>query len=586
MTDKQHKDDLHRVSQQNSATDIVRGIEDGPRGGFLNGMMRSAVEATPFGRALAARTDFDKRDLDLNKMIDLVEETDPEDLESSGKALWDARDAIKKAADDLKAYIDKVPWVGQSGQQFRDWGDNLVRNTHHLSEFAGAAGDQITAAAVGLAAVRGGMPARDTRANPKRPDKFTDAEKAANKAEYDHAVQVEKDRQEAINQMNRLASYYAVSEEVLAALPAKDKTPNFTSMPKVGVPRPQAGSSYGADRPTAGTGSHTGTGSAPAVGHLTTAVGQDNAVHHVTGGTTSPHIPTTPNNHTVPLPEEPPVGTNIDSTGTLPPPTTTHTAGPTPPVTGTPPAGGGGQPDPLGGAGYRVPLPNPTSGRSLSGSAGYRTPPFAQGRAGAAGLTNPQGPGRTAAQGPMNQMGRATSTGQPAGRGTASPMGRAVTGGTPRPGGTATPRANTTPSTGAGRSNGVVGGRPTATGGPAKGGARIPRGTVVGAEGQASSQARTGRLGQRGVFGVSESTVRPGANPTGSTGSRTGTGTSEAVTGRPAGRNSAAGAERNGMTRGGAGLVRGAGRKRKAEDGDEETQLPEKPRRDVPPVAN
>ncbi|MFH9088412.1 hypothetical protein [Streptomyces sp. NPDC017673] len=584
MTDKQHKDDLHRVSQQNSVTDIVRGIEDGPRGGFLNGMVRSVVETTPFGRAVAARTDFDKRDLDLNQMIDLVEQTDPADLESSGKALWDARDAIKKAADDLKAHIDKVPWVGVSGDQFRTWGDNLVTNTHHLSEFAGAAGDQITAAAVGLAAVRGGMPARDTRANPKRPDKFTDAEKAANKTEYDHAVRVEKDRQEAINQMNRLASYYAVSEEVLSALPAKDKTPNFTSVPDVGVPHPRPDGSYGADRPTTGTGSHTGTSAALAVGHHTTAAGTDNVAHHVIGDTTPPHVPTTNNSHTVPLPEEPPVGTNIDSTGTLPPPTTTHTTGSTPPVPGTPPTTGG-QPDPAGGAGYQVPLPK-TSGRSPSGSAGYRTPPFAQGRAGTAGLTNPQSPGRTTAQGPTNQMGRALPVGQPDGRGTASPMGRAVTGGTPRPGGTAAPRGNTTPATGAGRSNGVVGGRPTATGSPAKGGARIPRGTVIGAEGQAKSQSTAGRPGQRGVFGAPESAARPAAKPTGSSMSRTGAGTPEAVTGRPTGRNSAAGAERNGMTRGGSGLVRGAGRKGKPEDADEETQLPDKPRRDVPPAAN
>ncbi|MFJ4525262.1 hypothetical protein ACIP4Y_30640 [Streptomyces sp. NPDC088810] len=583
MTDKKHEEDLHRVSRQNSMADIVRGVEDGSLP-FL-GVARPVVEATSVGRAVAARTDFGKRDLDLNKMIDLVEATDPEDLESSGKALWDARDAIKKAADDLKANIDQVPWVGVSGEAFRSWGENLVTNTHHLSEFAGAAGDQITAAAVGLAAVRGAMPARDTRADPKRPEKFTEAEKTANAKDYAAAVQVEKDRQEAINQMNRLSSYYAVSEEVLASLPAKDQTPNFTSMPDVGVPHPRPDDSYRADRPTAGAGSRTATGSAPAIGHHTTAVGADNVAHHVTGDTTPPHVPTTHNTHTVPLPEEPPVGTNIDSTGTLPPPTTTHTTGPTPPVTGTPPVGGG-QPDPLGGGGYRLPLPNPTSGRGLSGSAGYRTPPVAQGRAGTAGLTNPQGPGRTGAQGPMNQMGRATPTGQPAGKGTASPMGRAVTGGTPRPGGTGAARGNATPTTGAGRSNGVVGGRPTATGGPAKGGARIPRGTVVGTEGQTNSQSRAGRLGQRGVFGAPESAARPGVKPAGSAGSRTGAGAPEAVTGRPTGRNSAAGAERNGMTRGGAGLVRGVGRKEKPEDADEETHLPDKPRRDVPPVTN
>ncbi|GAA1499901.1 hypothetical protein [Streptomyces bangladeshensis] len=582
MSDKQHKDDLHRVSQQNSVTDVVRGIEDGPRGGFLNGMMRSVVEATPFGRAVAARTDFGKRDLDLNKMIDLVEETDPEDLESSGKALWDARDAIKKAADDLKAHMDKVPWVGTSGDAFREWGDNLVINTHHLSDFAGAAGDQITAAAVGLAAVRGAMPARDTRANPKRPEKFTEAEKTANAKDYAEAVRVEKDRQEAINQMNRLSSYYAVSEEVLASLPAKDKTPNFTSMPDVGVPRPQPGSSYGVDRPTSATGSHSGTGPAPVVGHHTTAAGADNVTRHVAGEPTSPRVPPTDPTRNIPLPEEP-VGTQINTTGTLPPPTTTHTTGPTPPVTGTPPTTGG-QLDPLGGGGYRVPLPNPTSGRSLGGSGGYRTPPYAQGRTGTTGPISPTSPGRTPVTGPVNQVGRTTPTGQPVGRSTTpSPMGRAVTGGTPLPGGTATPRGNTAPTTGAGRSNGVVGGRPTATGGPAKSGARIPRGTVVGGEAQANSRPTTGRLGQRGVFGAPENTARPSAKPTGS---RTGAGTPEAVTGRPSARNSAAGAERNGMTRGGAGLARGTDRNRKPEDTDEETHLTDRPRRDVPPAAN
>ncbi|AKN68437.1 hypothetical protein QR97_00105 [Streptomyces sp. PBH53] len=579
MTDKHHEEDLRRVSQQNSMADVVRGVEDGSLP-FL-GMARPMVEATSFGRAVAARTDFDKRDLDLNKMIDLVEQTDPEDLESSGKALWDARDAIKKAADDLQSHMKQVHWVGISAESFRDWGKSLVTNTHHLSEFAGAAGDQITAAAVGLAAVRSAMPARDTRANPKRPDKFTEAEKAANKADYDHAVRVEKDRQEAINQMNRLSSYYAVSEEMLASLPAKDKTPDFTSIPDVGVPRPAQ--RFSDSPPTSSAGSQAAPGSAaPVVGHHATTVGPDNVTRHVTAEPTSPRVPPTDPNRNIPLPEEP-VGTQINTTGTLPPPTTTHTTGPTPPVTGTPPTTGG-QPDPLGGGGYRVPLPNPTSGRSLGGSGGYRTPPYAQGRTGTTGPISPTGPGRTPVTGPVNQVGRTTPTGQPVGRSTTpSPMGRAVTGGTPLPGGTATPRGNTAPTTGAGRSNGVVGGRPTATGGPAKSGARIPRGTVVGGEAQANSRPTTGRLGQRGVFGAPESTARPGAKPTGS---RTGAGTPEAVTGRPSARNSAAGAERNGMTRGGAGLARGTDRNRKPEDTDEETHLTDRPRRDVPPAAN
>jgi hypothetical protein len=71
------------------------------------------------------------------------------------------------------------------------------------------------------------------------------------------------------------------------------------------------------------------------------------------------------------------------------------------------------------------------------------------------------------------------------------------------------------------------------------------------------------------------------------------------VTANPAGRNSAVQAERNGMTRGGAGLVRRPGKGKPGEENetqgsqrpdyvveDEETHLPNKPRRDVPPVVN
>ncbi|MFE1311520.1 hypothetical protein [Streptomyces sp. NPDC058755] len=599
MTDK-HDADLKRVGNQNEATDWVRGYESSPHSGFLLGMVDVAIRATPVGQAVASRTDFGKHDLPLNEMIDLVEQTDPEDLETSGKALWDARDAIKSAAEDLHGYIEGVHWVGQSGTDFRTWGRDLVQNTHHLSEFAGAAGDQITAAAVGLAAVRGAMPPRDTEANRTRPKDFTAAEKTADKEGYATAVKVEKDRQEAINQMNRLASYYAVSEEVLSAMPAKDKTPTFTTMPpNVGVPKPTGkGFDSGGSASAAGTGSssHGGTGSVSGGGHHVMAPSGD-VPSHVTSDSPTPtqHIP-----DKIPHPDQP-VGTHIDTTGTLPPPTTTA-SGPshTPPVTGTPPTSGG-QPNVFDGSGSRLPMPNATSGRGLSGAGGLRTPSSTQGRASTSGLTN-QGSGRATARGPMDQMGRATSTGQSAVKGTdsgrrSSPMGRGVTGGTPRPGGTAAPRTSSGPTTGAGRNNGVVGGRPSTTNPSSKNGSRIPRGTVIGGQEEANSRTATGRLGQRGVFGASESAARPSSS---TTGSRAAGGTSEAVTGRPTARNSAAGAERNGMTRGGAGLSRGAGHNGKPGDErktegtprpdylveDEETHLPDKPRRDVPPVVN
>ncbi|MFJ5034607.1 hypothetical protein ACIQB5_42665 [Streptomyces sp. NPDC088560] len=597
MTDK-YKADMERVSAENKFTDVARGLGDQPSAGglFFNPVeiLRSFAKVTPYGQAMVKRTEFD--DYDLNAMLDLVERTNPEDLESSGRALWDARDAIKKAADTLKGKFDTVPWVGESGDNFRTWGGNLVTHAHGLADFAGGAGDSITAAAEGLASVSNAMKIpRDTRPVPKRPDKFTAAEKTADKEGYAAAVTVEKHRQEAVNQMNRLASYYAVSTQSLQDL--HKSAPDFGNVPNVGVPKPrfdnsapQGSDSYG----------HQGTGTSAVGGHHATVEPVRRAVVPDVGGTSVPaHHATAPVRH-----PETPVGTHIDTTGTLPPPTTA-TPGPshTPPLTGTPPTAGS-QPNVFDGGGFRLPMPNTTSGRGLSGAGGFRNPPTAQGRAGTSELTNP-GSGRSTGRGPMDQMGRAASTGQPGVKGTgsgprtSSPMGRGVTGGTPRPAGTAASRTTNGPTTGAGRTNGVVGGRPSTTNPSSKNGSRIPRGTVIGGEEEANSRPTTGRPGQRGVFGTpeSESTARPGS---GTTGSRTRAGTSEAVTGRPSERTSAAGAERNGMTRGGAGLSRGAGHngrpgEQRKSNGtprpdylveDEETHLPNSPRRDVPPVIN
>ncbi|MFG3098589.1 hypothetical protein [Streptomyces sp. NPDC048202] len=571
MTDGQHKDDLGRVSQQNSATDMVRGVEDGPRGGLLDGLVRAAFDATPFGRAVSGRTDFDKRDLDLNKMIDLVEETDPADLESSGKALWDARDAVKAAADELDGHIDQVHWVGESGDAFRKWGAKLVTNTHHLSDFAGAAGDQITAAAVGLSSVRGAMPARDTQAGRKRPEHFTAAEKTADKDAYDAAVKVEKNRQEAINQMNRLASYYAVSEEVLASLPAEDKMPEFTSMPDVGVPQPSPRDARGENHPGVVGGTHRSTEAAPGGGgHHATVV---SGVHPHTTVDAVPSM--TDVSGTTRAPDQP-VSTNIDSTATLPSPTLGAGPGPALPTAGAP-GTHGGQPSMFDG-GFRLPTANGLSSRGTSGPGGLRTPPSAQGRAATSGVTNPGG-GRGKGQGPFNQMGRATTTGQTTSRetgtGSKSPtMGRGVTGGPSRAAGSSTFGPNGGQGGGAGRPNGVVGGRARATGGAQpSGGSRIPRGTVIGSEGVTNSRSSGARPGQGG---------RPGA--------------SKAVTGKPTERSSRASAERNGMTRGGAGLTRGSRREKPGDEEtqgtprpdylveDDETHLSEKHRRGMPPV--
>ncbi|WP_171114378.1 MULTISPECIES: WXG100 family type VII secretion target [unclassified Streptomyces] len=591
MTDEQHKADLERVSNQNSFADIARNVEHLPGRSFFTQLvtdpLRAAVGSTAPGKAVFVSTDFAAKDLDLNAMIDLVEEADPEDLESSGRALWEARSAIKSAADELRGRIDNVRWVGEAGNAFREWGASLVTSTTDLSEYAGKAGDQLSAAAMGLASVRKAMPARDPM-NLKRPEGFTDAEKAAKKEDYDAAVKVEKDRQEAINQMNRLASYYAVSSQQLAVL--QENPPTFRPMPNIGMP---PASMPGAESVGAGSGNQR---AAAAYYHARVESQGRSGVPDVSDTPTSSSSVT----GKVTYPDNP-VGTTIDSVGTLPPSTTTPATGHTPPVTGTPPQVSG-QPGMFHSLGPSI--PSKASGRTTGATSGPRTPTFGHGRTNP-GLTNPA-TGRTTGPGATNQIGRPTATGQPVARGNGSgskpfPMGQpGVSGGTPRPGGATGPRATVGPTTGAGRANGVVGGRPMTTGGAtAKDGPRIPRGTVIGTGPTANPRPPTGGARQRGVFGApSPSSARSGAGA--GAASRSGaTGGSKPVIGRPTGRNSSVQAERNGMTRGGSGLVRRPGGKGSPDEGDpqgtqrprdvvedEETHLPNNSRRHVPPAVN
>ncbi|MFE0418986.1 WXG100 family type VII secretion target [Streptomyces tendae] len=564
MSDKHHEADYDRVSRQNTAADVTRGLEERPSFGLFGGLLKSAVESTPLGSAMRGRTNFENHD--LNEMVDLVEQTNPEDLETSGKALWDARDAIKEAAKELDGHIGNVRWVGEAGEAFRKWGRSLVTSTHGLSAFAGGAGDQITAAAVGLANVRTAMPERDTRPTSKalRPEQLPAPMQVDGNSEYAEAVRVEKNRQEAINQMNRLSSYYAVSEELLAGL----EPPKFTAMPDVGVPKPQK--DYRIGMPGARQPGPLQEGESGSItGDQSGTVMEDRTRPPTTDGTVdSPGSITRQAVYT-----DVPIATNIDSVGTPTLPTA-PVPGPTLPTT-LPPGDGGGPTSPFGPS-FGPPLPPGRAGRGDGGSSRTRAPFPAQGRATPPGQGGGPGPGRPGNQGPFNQVGRPTPAGQqPVARGITSgakpsPMGPGVSGGTPRPNPAMAPRPAGGPVTGAGRTGGVVGGRPASTTGmTGRSGPKLPRGTVVGAD--AGAQPGKGR-----------SVAKPG------------------ITGTPVDARSAARAERNGMTRGGAGLVRGpGGRGRRRgdlrEEGaerpdylveDEETHLPTNPRRDVPPVVN
>ncbi|MEU2749690.1 hypothetical protein ABZ613_26095 [Streptomyces collinus] len=559
MSDKQKPQESHQAAKEQAAAQVSTiDMVSGATG---------VAQLLPFGWKVPrvfGKTNFEGHA--LNAMIDMVESAKPEDLELAGTALLNAQTAIEDAAEELEGHITRVDWEGESGEAFRKWGANLVIHARKLAAFADAAGTQITAAATGLASVRSAMPPRDTREDPKAVADIPTPKQIESNAEYAAAVKAEKDRQEAINQMNRLASFYAVSEEIMAG----QEPPTFEPMPDVGVPKPDP--NYRAPRDAGEVQSPGGLAAVrePTVaGHDTPNRGTEQS----RSGDTTPPLRKVDDS---PISQDGNVGTRIDSVGTLPPQETTRPLT-NAPHTVTSPSGNGGSTPPFP-SGTVLPAKSGLAGRTsgFGGANGSRAPISAQGRTGASS-------GTVGGRGTTGPMGPATTTGQSGARGgSAPPMGRGVSGGMPRTGGgPASDRAGGASATGAARGNGIVGGRPAA-GPQGATGSKVPRGTVVGVGGNTGSRAPASQIGQRGVIGAPNST--PGARP-GRT-ARPAAGNADGVVGTPNGR--APAGRSGGPVGGGAGAPHGrTGSRRNTNLRDREGESqPETPRRNTPPATD
>ncbi|MEU4046587.1 hypothetical protein ACK389_28985 [Streptomyces antibioticus] len=516
---------------------------------------------------------------DLNAMIDIVESANPELLEDAGNALVAARDAITKAAEELSTNLGDIDWKGEAHTAFTTWGTDLVSTAYSLATYADTVGTQVIAAGAGLASVRKSMPPRDNRTDPKTVDEIPTPKRVDTNDEYAAAVKAESHRQEAINQMYRLASFYTVSGGMMQ----NAEEPVFPKMPDVGVPPPPPGFKEPED-PARGQTSLSSTHASATTSHDTTG-----------SAVLRPHTQDLSSSHTsedsTTLPPKEQVGTEIDSVGTLPPQDTVKPAPVAPPTTttGGPPVG----PNPPIGPVVTPPVARGQSGRT-TGFGGAKGPISTQGRVGgtqggptagrtgtgpmgrggmpgqATGRTGgPMGRGAMPGQTPMGRgampgqaagrtggpMGRGAMPGQAAGR-TSGPMGRGVVGGTPKPAGSTGKQAGGVPRgpvngmnamnpgrNGAGRP-GVVGGKPV-TGGttPGANGPRVPRGTVIGREGAQPSRNTGERPGQRGVIGANTPKTNPAQT------SRRTAGNSDGVVGAP---------------KGGAGAPRGRGGKQRS----------------------
>ncbi|MFH8371926.1 hypothetical protein ACH4A7_00080 [Streptomyces cyaneofuscatus] len=515
---EQQKQDEGRVNTQLVVTDMTE-------------LGREVLSLFSFGGGgRAGRTSFEGHE--LNAIIDLVENANPADLENAGEALWKARDAIRSAAKELGDHIDGVDWQGDSGEAFRKWGKGLVTHATKLGDFADAAGTQITVAGTGLASVRNSMPPRDRRMIQTDVDDILFPARTETNPQYAAALTVEKNRQEAINQINRLASYYAVSEEVLAG----QEPPRFDQQLGVNMPRPQ-GRREGTPAEGAPRGGD-GLGNAPVSGSPVRAVpGESGVVGPASGRTPGEVLGTTPV-------LDKSTSTEINSVATPTAPTVTTGTAPTPSATGGPAPVNTPTPP------MAPPLGIPVSAGS-SRATGSPAAPRSATQAGAGlGKASPAGASATARGATGTPIGRPSpTTGGPSATGRSIggaqlPMAgqSGVMGGRPMPthGGTAAPGGART-----GQGNGIVGGTPQrATSASSGAGAArgVPRGTVIGGSGASGSAPRSG---QRGA---------PVSGANGVVGAARGT----------------SGSGSKGFTAGGAGLVRGPAGRRKTDRKDEE----------------
>lgn len=439
----------------------------------------------------------------LNDMVDMVKSANHEHLENAANGLWDARDAIWSAADELLEHIGRVDWQGEAATSFHSWAGDLVNHSYELGFYADNVATQVSAASMGLASVSSSMPPRDNR-----PKILLPAEQAKLDPGGIQAQAVENHRQEAITQMNRLASYYAVSEGNLRGL----EEPKFGKMPDMGVPAPHTGAFHGPDDGGQATPAHLPAGGT--AHQYAVAAPDEPGTNRASSGTKLNHVVLPPDQRAHVDPTQH-VGTNIDSVNTLPPDTVKPTV-PVAPPTAPGPGGGGGGPITPFPTGPMVPtagLPVARGGaggvRGPVGTSRMAVPPVEEpeggtgtGRGPISGVRQPVVPGQAGARGPASPMGR-TPMGQsplgraPAGRGL---VGRSIVGGTPRTGGVPGERIGEPGPTGAARTGGVIGGRPTTPSGKGVTGSRVPRGKVIGSESAARDPHAVERPGQRGVI--------------------------------------------------------------------------------------
>ncbi|MCX2967584.1 MULTISPECIES: WXG100 family type VII secretion target [Streptomyces] len=425
------------MSEEYTDEEIVAGLSN-----YIEA--RRVIQSLPFvpGGPSLGQTDWENRR--LNDMVDMIDSARPSDLQAVGDALKDAADAISDIGDEITKYSRDVEWEGRAAEAFKDWALNLGKNTSKLGTYTDYAGTQLQVAAEGLASVKSSMPPRDPDAGPGLPlDEVPAPARVEGNERWTAAQKKEKDRQEAINQMNRLSSYYKVTRDLMAS----QDEPTFGPMPNIGVPftplPPEpAGDGSGTTGRT-GSDPRTAFAASEVAGGVPTAASGPSAVDQPYVMSVSPTVPQGTG----------PVGTDINGVSVAP-----------------------AAADPA----VRAPSPAPNPQTPQTGPSVPSAPPpstFTPSREPRQSRSTAT-PNRSPGQGPKRSGGRASTTNPPT---------PSAPGGSPSPtagrgqGPVGRPFLPTAP--GAGRPEGIVGGVPQRQGPTTGLGApRAPHGLVVGGE--------------------------------------------------------------------------------------------------------
>ncbi|MEU8996976.1 hypothetical protein AB0C95_19550 [Streptomyces caniferus] len=166
------------------------------------------------GLGIMGCTDFEKSS--HQALYDMVADADHLQIVVMGADLVDAGKEIARITDDLEAYAQqtRAHWKGEGAQAFDDWTRETAAESRKLGHYAKSTGEAMVDAATALG---------QAKLMPKPPALRNFVETDTSKPNGVTALTKDPAREDAIAEMNRLASYYRTAQEKIAG----QEVPNF-----------------------------------------------------------------------------------------------------------------------------------------------------------------------------------------------------------------------------------------------------------------------------------------------------------------------------------------------------------------------